>query len=96
MRSLDTAHVPEFEKGQCALAGVTKREFDIPPPPKSGAHVHRCADALRGGAPAANGAADPVVCLIEALRAFDEVEHRVLDADARRSKDRMPGPRDRP
>jgi hypothetical protein len=91
VRSLHAPDVTQFEQGEHAFAGVAERELDVAPPADPRAGVHRLAYPLRGLTPAPDGAADPVVCLAEASRAFDEVEHGLVDPGARRRENRMPG-----
>src|SRR5437660_986111 len=50
------------------------------------------ADPLRGGGPAADGAADPGVGVIKGRDDLDEVEYRVLHSCARREHRWVPGP----
>ena len=66
VRSLDTPDVSEFKQGEGPFGRVAERELDVAPPADSRARVQRFAYPVRGGAPASDRAADPVVCLIEA------------------------------
>ena len=93
VRAFYAPDVTQFKQGHDPFAGVAEREFDVAPPPHPRAGAHRLTYPLRRRAAPTDGTADPVVCLIEAARAFDEIEHRVLNASAGRSKDRMSAPR---
>ena len=66
MRSFHSPHVTQLEQGERAFAGVAERELDVTPPADPWPGIHRLAYPFRGGAPAPDGTADPVVCLIEA------------------------------
>jgi hypothetical protein len=95
VRSLDTPDVSEFKQGKGAFGRVAERELDVAPPADPRARVQRFAYPFRGRAPASDRAADPVVCLIEASRASDEIEHRLFDPRARGREGRVPGASDR-
>ena len=67
----------------------------LPAPAHLLAGVHGLAYPVGGGAPAADGPADPRIRVVEGRRDLDQVEHRVLDPGAWREHGRVPGPQDR-
>ena len=95
VRTLDPADVAVFEDGQNAVPGVAERQRNFPAPAHLLARIHGLAYPVCGGAPAADGLADPRVRVVEARCGLDEVEHRVLDPGAWREHGRMPGPQHR-
>jgi len=66
VRAFHALDIAQLKRGESAFTGIAKRHLDLTPPAHPRAGVHRLADPLRGGAPAPDRAADPVIGFIEA------------------------------
>ena len=95
MRTLDPADVAVSSTDKAPSSASPSAKSDLPAPAHLLARIHGLAYPVGGGAPAADGPADPRIGVIEGRCDLDEIEHRVLHPGARREHGRMPGPQDR-
>ncbi len=95
MRPFHPADVAVLKQGQGAVIGIGKRHREFSAPTHLLTAVHSLTYPLGGGAPAADGPADPFVGVIEGRRDLNKVEHCILYSRARREHGRVPGRRDR-
>jgi hypothetical protein len=94
VRTLDPVDVAVLKQGQGPIPGVAECQGDLPAPTHLLAGIHRLTDPIRGGTPASDGPADPLVGVVKGRRDLDKVKHRVLNARARREHGRVPAPQD--
>src|SRR5579863_7633553 len=95
MWEFDPVHIPVFQYRQCAAFAIAERYLDLTAPAHLLAGIHGQPDPGRGSAPAADGAANPRIRVVEGGCGRDEVKHRIFHPGARREHGGMPAVQDR-